>query len=165
MLCLVPALAVTALSSAREPVSLLLGIEGAGVATLVAVMVLARSDLVVPAVAVVAIPEGTSLALGGSAILAPVLGSALLAAAELAFWSIDNAVPAKESLQVVLFRVLRLLTVCLIGCALAFALYALSATPVSGGFDLTAIGIVSAVGVLVVVLWLGRAVLGYGAKP
>jgi hypothetical protein len=128
-------------------------------------MVLARPELVVASVAAVAIPEGASLALGGPAILAPVLGSALLAAAELAFWSIDNAVPAKESLQVVLFRGLRLLTVCFVGCALALALYALSATPISGGFDLTAIGIVSAVGVLVVVLWLGRAVLGYGAKP
>jgi hypothetical protein len=165
VLCLVPALAVTALSSAREPVSLLLGIEGAGVATLMAVMVLARSDLVVPAVGVVAIPEGVSLALGGPAILAPVLGSALLGAAELAFWSIDNAIPATESLRVVLFRGLRLLVVCLIGCALALAIYALSATPLSGGFDLTAIGIVSAVGLLALVLWLGREVLGYGTKP
>jgi hypothetical protein len=165
VLCLVPALAVTALSSAHEPVSLLLGIEGAGLATLLAVMVLARSDLVVPAIAVVAIPVGTSLALGGPAILAPVLGSALLASAELAFWSIDNAVPARESVRVVIFRGLRLLAVCVIGCALALALYALSDTPISGGFDLTAIGIVSAVGVLVVVLWLGRAALGYGAKP
>ena len=105
------------------------------------------------------------MALGGPAILAPVLGSALLASAELAFWSIDNAVPARESVRVVIFRGLRLLAVCVIGCALALALYALSDTPISGGFDLTAIGIVSAVGVLVVVLWLGRAALGYGAKP
>jgi hypothetical protein len=165
VLCLGSALAVTALSSARAPVSLLVGIEVAGVATLMAVMVLARPQLVVPAVAAVAIPEGTSLALGGPTILAPVLGSALLAAAELAFWSIDNANPARESGRVVLFRGLRLLTMCLIGCVAALALYAISATPLSGGFDLTAIGIVSAVGVMVAVLWLGRAVLGVGSKP
>jgi hypothetical protein len=156
---------VTALSSAREPVNLLVGIEAAGVLTLVAVMLLARPQLVVPAVAAVAIPEGASLALGGPAILAPVLGAALLAGTELAFWSIDNATPVRESGPVVLFRSLRLLTVCLIGCALALGLYALSATPISGGFDLTLIGLVSAVGVMVVVLWLGRAVLGGGSKP
>lgn len=156
---------MTALSSAREPVSLLVGIEAAGLATLVAVMALARPQLVVPAVAAVAIPEGASLALGGPAILAPVLGAALLAGAELAFWSIDNATPARESGRVVLFRGLRLITVCLLGCALALALYALSATPISGGFDLTLIGTMSAVGLMVVVLWLGRAVLGPGGKP
>ncbi|MGA8427166.1 MAG: hypothetical protein WB801_06225 [Candidatus Dormiibacterota bacterium] len=165
LLCLGSALAVTALSSAREPVSLLVGIEAAGAATLFAVMMLARPQLVVPAVAAVAIPEGTSLALGGPAILAPVLGAALLAGAELAFWSIDNAAPVSESGRVVLFRCLRLLTVCLIGCALALALYALSDIPISGGFDLTVIGLVSAVGVMVVVLWLGRAVLGVSGKP
>ena len=141
-----------------------MGIEAAGVATLVGVMVLARPQLVVPALAAVAIPEGTSLALGGPAILAPVLGAALLAGAELAFWSIDNATPATESGRVVLFRGLRLITVCLVGCALALALYALSASPISGGFDFTLIGTVSAVGLMVVVLWLGRAVLGVGGK-
>jgi hypothetical protein len=155
---------VTAFSSAREPVSLLLGIEAAGVATLVGVMVLARPQLVVPAVAAVAIPEGASLALGGPAILAPVLGAALLAGAEFAFWSIDNATPASESRRVILFRGLRLVTMCLLGCALALAFYALSATPISGGFDLTLIGTISAVGLMIVVLWLGRAALGVGGK-
>lgn len=54
---------------------------------------------------------------------------------------------------------------CLLGCALALAFYALSATPISGGFDLTLIGTVSAVGLMVAVLWLGRAALGVGGKP
>ncbi|MGH7641513.1 MAG: hypothetical protein ACRENX_00585 [Candidatus Dormibacteria bacterium] len=152
-------MAETAISSAHLPQSLLLGIEVAGVLALLAALMLPRSGWVVPAVVAVAIPEGAVLALGGPAQWTPVLGALLLAAAELAFWSIEREPPAKESAEVGVSRGLWLVGLCLIGCAAGLLMTLIAAIPVSGGFDLTLLGVVGAIGILVVLLWLGRDVL------
>lgn len=150
------ALAVTGLSSAQLPQSLLLGVEAAGFTLLVAALVLARADWVVPAVAVVIVPEAVTVAIGGPAQLAPVLGTLLLAAAELAFWSIERSSPAQEASGVGLVRLLWLLGVGLAGCAVGLLMATLSELPLAGGFDLTALGMAAAITVGCALLWLSR---------
>jgi len=162
LLCLGSAPAETALNSARLPLSLLLGIEAAGVALLVVAMALASASLVVPAVVAVAIPEGAAFAFGRPAPWAPILGALLLAAAELAFWSIEWALPARESAEVLVFRGLWLAGLCLAGCGAGLLVSAVADLPISGGFDLTALGILAAIGILAVLLWLGRDALRAG---
>lgn len=156
MLSLGSALAETWASSARLPQSLLLGVEAAGVGLLVLALVLARSGWVMLAVGAVALPEGTTLALGGPAQLAPILGALLLASAELAYWSIERRAPAAESAEVGAFRALWLVALCLAGCGAGLMILAVSDLPISGGFDLTAVGILGAIGISVALLWLGR---------
>ncbi len=146
----------TAVGAVHLPESLLLGIEAAGIAMLLGALSVARAGLVVPAVVVVAIPDGAAVALGGSAQLAPVLGALLLAAGELAFWSIEKATPARESAQVGLSRAVWLVGLCLAGCIIGLLITAISDLPVTGGFDLTALGVLAAIGIAALLLWLGR---------
>lgn len=139
--------------------SLLLGIEGAGVVALVLVLAIARPGLVITAIAVVALPEGAALALGGPVVLSPILGAGLLLAAELSFWSIDGADPARELPRVEVLRALRLLGMASAGAAVGLGVLALSTVPISGGFELTALGVGAAVALLVLLGWLGKAAL------
>lgn len=125
-------------------------------------IVLARSGWVVLAVALVAIPAGIAVAFRGPAQIAPVLGALLLAAAELAYWSIEKAPPARESTEVGVFRGLWLVGMCLAGCVAGLLISAVSDLPVSGGFDLTALGVLAAIGVPAGLLWMSRNVLRSG---
>ncbi|HUY10547.1 MAG TPA: hypothetical protein VMW80_14080 [Candidatus Dormibacteraeota bacterium] len=152
-------MAETVVSSAHLPQSLLLGIEAAGVALLLLALLLARPRWVVPAIVAVAFPAGAALSLRGPAQLAPILGAVLLAAAELAYWSIERATPARESFDVGLFRGVWMVGLCLAGCGAGLLVSAVSDLPVSGGFDLTAMGIVAAVAISFGLLWLGRDAL------
>lgn len=152
-------MAETLAGGARAPLTLLLAVELVGMGALVLAVVLARPALVPVAVAAVAIPEGASLALAGPTALAPILGAALLAGSELAFWSIEWAVPARESVGVGVVRTLRLAGMCLIGATAGLAISAASGVPIAGGFDLTALGILATLGVLVAFIWLGRVAL------
>ena len=104
----------------------------------------------------VAIPGGTVVTLRGPARVAPILGALLLATAELAFWSIERAVVAQESSEVGVFRVVWPLGLGLAGCGAGLVVSAVADIPVSGGFDLTALGSVAAIGVAAGLLWLGR---------
>jgi hypothetical protein len=160
-------MAATVVSSAQLPESLLLGIEAAGVLLLLLALLLARSRWVVPAVVAVAIPAGAALALRGPAQWAPILGAVLLASAELAFWSIERATPARESVDVGIYRGVSMVGLCLAGCGAGLLVAAVSDLPISGGFDLTAIGIVAAVGISVGLWWLVRDALrsGVGSAP
>jgi hypothetical protein len=150
----------TALSSGHLPRALLLGIEGAGLATVLLAMVAARAAWVVAGVGTVALAEGTVLALGGPAVLAPILGMLLLAGAELALWSVERARPAQESAAVAGFRAVRLLALALVGGGVAVLVLAVADLPVTGGFDLTALGVLATIAILATLLWLGRDALG-----
>lgn len=154
----------TALSSGVMPRQLLFGIEASGVALLLLALLLARPQLALAAVAVVAVAEGTIFVLGGPVLLAPFQGALLLASAELALWSIERARPAQESLAVGGFRAGRILLLSLVGAALGLVVLATSDLPASGGFDLTAIGMVAAVALAALILWLGREALRGGAS-
>lgn len=155
------------LNSAHLPESLLLGIETAGLVLLLLALLLARSRWVVPSIVAVAIPAGAAVALRGPAQWAPILGAVLLAAAELGYWSIERATPARESVDVGVHRGVWIVGLCLTGCGAGLLVAAVSDLPISGGFDLTAIGIVAAVGISLGLLWLVRDALraGVGEAP
>jgi len=159
VLCLAACPAQTALAHGRLPVSLLLGLEIAGTVLLVVATALAISALVVPAVLTVGLAVGASVALGGPEVLAPILGTALLLAAELAFWSIDCSRPAQAGLRVGTVRGLRLAVLGLAGCVAGLALSAASELPLAGGFVLTAAGTLAALGMLAILAWMGRSAL------
>jgi hypothetical protein len=160
--CLAGSLPATALSQPRAPVSLLLGVEGAGIVVLVLALAIARPLLVVPAVALVAFPEGAALVLGGPVLLSPILGAGLLLAAELAFWSIDGATPARESPRVGMLRALWLLGMASVGAVVGLGVLAASTVSISGGFELTVLGVGAGVALLALLGWLGRLALAPG---
>lgn len=126
---------------------------------LVVATALAISALVVLAVLTVGLAVGASVALGGPEVLAPILGTALLLAAELAFWSIDCSRPARVAARVGPVRGLRLTVLGLAGCFAGLALSAASDVPLAGGFVLTAAGTLAALGMLGILGWLGRSAL------
>lgn len=164
LLCLGAPVAETVLSSARQPQALLLGIEAGGVVLLVLALVLAKSSWVVLAVGAVAIPAGAGVVLRGPTQFAPVLGALLLAAAELAYWSIERALAAREPADVGIFRGLWLVGLGLAGCGAGLLLSAVSDLPLSGGFDLTALGILAAIAIPAGILWLAQDALRPGTR-
>ncbi len=139
-----------------------MGLELCGLLGLALVLVLARERWVVPALAVVALPEGAALALGGPVALCPLLGPALLLSAELAFWSLEGARPAREALRLSLVRILWLLLLALGGGLAALLTLGLAAVPLSGGAYLTLCGVLAAVLLLALVGWAGRRALLQG---
>lgn len=133
-------------------------------AALLLALALARSDWALWAVGVVAVAEGAAFALRAPALLAPFMGALLLIAAELALWSIERSHPAQEATAVGLFRAVRLTGLALAGCGFGLLALAASDLAVSGGFDLTAVGVVAVVAILGLVFWLGRGALRGGVR-
>ncbi len=102
--------------------------------------------------AVAAVSEGVTLTLGGPVALAPLLGGLLLLSCELAFWSIDRSRPAVEWVSVGVFRGVWLAGLALAGAALGLGLTLASRLPFSGGFDLTALGILALIALAALLL-------------
>jgi len=164
LLCLGAAAVPLAVSSGRLPKELLFGIEGAGLAALLLALAFARSDWALWAVGLVAVAEGAAFALRAPALLAPFMGALLLISAELALWAIERARPAQEAIAVGLFRAVRLSALALAGCGFGLLALAGSDLAVSGGFDLTAVGVAAVVAILGLVFWLGRGALRAGVR-
>ncbi|HEY6538393.1 MAG TPA: hypothetical protein VI138_05055 [Candidatus Dormibacteraeota bacterium] len=162
--CLASALVQTALTRGHLPHQFLFGVEGAGLAVMVAALWRRWSAWVLVAVGLVAVAEGTALSLGGSPLLAPVLGLLLLAAAELGIWSIERSTTGAESAAVLRFRALRLAAVGGVGCVVGFGLLLVADLPLRGGFELTGIGVLAAIAIPALALWLARDALRSGVR-
>jgi hypothetical protein len=89
--------------------------------------------------------------------LAPAYAAALLLVAELAFWSIEARVPAWTDPEVVIWRLARLALAC-VGAAVLGAIVVADASAANGGGGLLleTVGVVAAIGALVLVTVLLR---------
>ncbi|MGC1184324.1 MAG: hypothetical protein WBA31_04120 [Candidatus Dormiibacterota bacterium] len=153
-------MAETALSSGHLPRELLLGIEVAGLLVVVLALIVARAAWVMIGVAVLAVAEGAVLAIVGPGAWAPILGMLLLLGAELALWSIECSRAGRETAAVGRYRAIRLLGLALVGAAGAVLVVAGSDLPLTGSLDLTVLGVLAAIAISAVVLWLARDALG-----
>ena len=138
----------------------LLGIGGAGLALVLAGLVLKWRPLVALALLPLSAPVAVVLALRGPIYLAPVLGALLLVATELDFWSIDEAVPGPSAARLRVGLTLRTIVMAVLGLVMGLVVLALVGLRATGGLDLTLIGSLAAVGVLALAVWLLRASLG-----
>ncbi len=138
---------------------MVLALEAAGTLLLLLALLRRRPGWVAPGVGLVAVGEAVSLALRGPAVLAPALGVALLGSAELAYWSLDAADPAEDRPRLWFWRGLRLLGVVVLGVLAGLAVLTASDLGVGGGFDLTLLGGLAAVALIVGVGWMQRHAL------
>ena len=138
----------------------LLGIGGAGLALVLAGLVLKWRPLIALALLPLSAPVAVVLVLRGPIYLAPVLGVVLLVATELDFWSIDEAVPGPSAARLRAGLTLRTVVMAALRLGLGLVVLALAGLRATGGLDLTLIGSVAAVGVLALAVWLLRASLG-----
>ncbi|MHB8393644.1 MAG: hypothetical protein ACYDC5_03885 [Candidatus Dormibacteria bacterium] len=85
-------------------------------------------------------PQAVVLLERGPLLLAPVLGATLLAAAELAFWSIGARPPGKHSRRLLVTLVIRVWGLSVGGAVLGWLVLAISGLKTAGSLDLTFIG-------------------------
>ena len=86
----------------------------------------------------------------------PVYAAGLLLAAELAWWSIEQRVPAWSQPGVVLRRLLVIVALCAAGAALAALIVVAAGSPLEGGVGLELVGVAAAVAAVAVVAALAR---------
>jgi hypothetical protein len=102
--------------------------------------------------------QAVRLATGPSSVdpWTPVYAAGLLLAAELAWWSIEERVPAWSQPGIVLRRLLVIVGLCAAGAALAAMIVVAAGSPLEGGVGLELVGVVAAVAAVAVVAALAR---------
>jgi hypothetical protein len=102
--------------------------------------------------------QAVRLATGPSSVdpWTPVYAAGLLLTAELAWWSIEQRVPAWSQPGVVLRRIAVIVGLCAAGAALAAMIVVAAGSPLEGGVALELVGVVAAVAALAVVAVLAR---------
>ena len=102
--------------------------------------------------------QAVRLATGPSSVdpWTPVYAGGLLLTAELAWWSIEQRVPAWSQPGVVLRRVAVIVGLCAAGAVLAAMIVLAAGSPLEGGIALELVGVVAAVGAVAVVAALAR---------
>jgi hypothetical protein len=102
--------------------------------------------------------QAVRLATGPSSVdpWTPVYAAGLLLTAELAWWSIEERVPAWSQPGIVLRRLLVIVGLCAAGAALAAMIVVAAGSPLEGGVGLELVGVVAAVAAVAVVAALAR---------
>ena len=102
--------------------------------------------------------QAVRLATGPSSVdpWTPVYAAGLLLTAELAWWSIEDRVPAWSQPFIVLRRLLVIVGLCAAGAALAAMIVVAAGAPLEGGVGLELVGVVAAVAAVAVVAVLAR---------
>jgi len=132
-------------------------VEGAGVLIFVAALLTGWRFLIALALPPLLAPQAVVLLERGPLLLAPVLGATLLAASELAFWSIGARPPGKHSGRLLVTLVIRVWGLSVGGAVLGWLVLAISGLKTAGSLDLTFIGSVAVVALLAAMTWLVRA--------
>jgi hypothetical protein len=113
--------------------------------------------------------QALGLATGPSSVdpWTPAYAAGLLLAAELAWWSIEPRVPAWSDPVVALRRLGLIVLMCVIGAVLAAMVVVAAGAPLEGGVSLELVGVLAAVGAVVVVAVLAHrhAPSGHRAEP
>ena len=138
-----------------------LGIVGtAGAAVLALALATARAGLVAPALVLVAGGYAAKLAVRDAGALdgaAPLVGCALLLAAELAYWSVELAGAGREERPVLLRRLAAMLGLAAGALVLGSAVLAAAALPLGGGLLWDVVGVAAAAAALALIARLAVA--------
>ena len=113
-------------------------------------------------IALLGAEQAVRLATGPSSVdpWTPVYAAGLLLTAELAWWSIEQRVPAWSQPGIVLRRLLVIVGLCVAGAALAAMIVVAAGSPLEGGVGLELVGVVAAVAAVAVVAALARRPVG-----
>ncbi len=151
------ALAYVAIDAHGLNLAALLGVGAAGLALLLVGMGLNWRPGIALGQMPLAAAVATVLVLRGPVILAPLLGAILLVMSELGFWAVDESAPGVGSRRLRIVLAARTAVMAVLGFLLGLVVLALAGLRASGGLDLTLIGSLAAVGVLVLAVFLLRA--------
>jgi hypothetical protein len=106
--------------------------------------------------------QAVRLALGNDVLdeWAPLVGGALLLCAELAWWSIEQRIPAWSQPGLALRRLAGSVLMCLLGAGVGAAMLVAAGSSLSGGVPLELAGILAATGAVAVLAWVARRGVG-----
>lgn len=135
-------------------------VEGLGLALLAGSGLAGRPAPVGLGVLCLGIPCAAVLVQRGPLLLSVLLGGLLLVAGELAYLGVDLRRPGSTEGTALTLRVARVAAVAIAGMAAGLLVVAVGALPVSGGLDLTLVGVGAVVALLGGAAWLSRSRLG-----
>ena len=146
---------LAAYAAVEEPLLGLLGV--AGVALVALAVAFGRAALVAPGVVLMLAAYAISVVLRDASSLdpaAPIVGGALLVAAELAYWSVELEGKRREERAVVVRRVATVAALTAGAITLGTGVLAATALELGGGLAWNALGVAAAVAVLALITWL-----------
>jgi len=137
---------------------LLLILGGAALVMLCIGLAARWSAALAAGIALLGAEQAFRLATGPSSVdpWTPVYAAGLLLTAELAWWSIEQRVPAWSQPGVALRRLLVIVALCAAGAALAALIVVAAGSPLEGGVGLELVGVAAAVAAVAVVAALAR---------
>src|SRR5207247_2924396 len=143
-------------ASAEDVLLLILG--GAALVMLCVGLAARGSAALAAGIALLGAEQAVRLVTGPSSVdpWTPVYAAGLLLTAELAWWSIEQRVPAWSQPGIVLRRLLVIVGLCAAGAALAAMIVVAAGSPLEGGVGLELAGVVGAVAAVAVVAALAR---------
>lgn len=147
----------TAAAGGHLPLAALLAAEGAGILGFVAALLTGWRFLIALSLLPLLAPQAVVLLERGPLLLSPVLGATLLAASELAFWSIGARPPGPHSPRLLWRLGARVVGLAAGGVVLGWLVLAASGLRTAGTLDLTVIGSAALLVLLAAITWLVRA--------
>jgi hypothetical protein len=139
--------------------ALLLILGGAGLLALCVGLAARWGAALAFGIAVLGAEQAVRLARGGEALdqWTPLYAGAFLLVAELAWWSLEQRVPAWAEPGTALWRLATVLLACAGGCVVAALVVIAAGLPIHGGFGLELAGVLAATAALAVVAVVARS--------